>query len=320
MMKRKQTISKIIACLMICTLTAAVFGCGSSGRSGGDTGSGDGAQTKEYRFAGYYNWFLGQEEYRSAIEFYEEGDDTIQISDQFASKAYRDGDYLILEATGQQRDALIEQNHTILDQAIEQICQRDDTARVEYAQDWTSVTFYLSIESFAEAFSADSLSLMGDMLGMASIVLSNQVLTTGDCNTAIDLEVINSESGYRAARAVFPYESLNITDKDWAASTTADVTQPSSTEGYSYVPAVVTEANDQKIIFEPEEESAMYRDDKQLCLCLDSNYADDVHLPYGLEAGERVHLLLDGQYAVHEDGDDIPDIWPLALIPDKYFK
>ena len=91
-------------------------------------------------------------------------------------------------------------------------------------------------------------------------------------------------------------------------------------EGYSYVLATVAEVSDQKIIFEPDGESGMYQADPQLCLCLDSNYADDVHLPYGLEAGDKVYLALDGLYAIHEDGDDIPDIWPAALVPEEYFR
>ena len=157
------------------------------------------------------------------------------------------------------------------------------------------------------------------MLGITSMILSNQVLLTGDCNAAVDLEVINTDSGHKVADAVFPYESLSITDKDWTASQTADVDKPSSMEGYSYVLATVAEVSDQKIIFEPDGESGMYQDDPQLCLCLDSNYADDVHLPYGLEAGDKVYLALDGLYAIHEDGDDIPDIWPIALVPEEYF-
>ena len=29
---------------------------------------------------------------------------------------------------------------------------------------------------------------------------------------------------------------------------------------------------------------------------------------------------LDGSYALHEDGDDIPDIAPVAVIPEKYYE
>lgn len=313
-MKGKKAMRKAIILLLICAVAAAASGCAK----GNVTGNG-GDQTEEYRFAGYYNWFLGQEEYKDALSFFIDNDDNLHISDQFASQVYRDGEYLILEATGQQRDALVEQNRKLLDQAIEEICMRDDTADVEYAQDWSSVTFHLNIENFEEAFSAAGLGLMGDMLGITSMILSNQVLLTGDCNAAVDLEVINTESGHKVADAVFPYESLSITDKDWTASQTADVDKPSSMEGYSYVLATVAEVSDQKIIFEPDGASGMYQDDPQLCLCLDSNYADDVHLPYGLEAGDKVYLALDGLYAIHEDGDDIPDIWPIALVPEEYF-
>lgn len=63
-MKGKKAMRKAIILLLICAVAAAVSGCAK----GNVTGDG-GDQTEEYRFAGYYNWFLGQEEYKDALSF-----------------------------------------------------------------------------------------------------------------------------------------------------------------------------------------------------------------------------------------------------------
>ena len=59
--------------------------------------------------------------------------------------------------------------------------------------------------------------------------------------------------------------------------------------------------------------------DESLCLCLDSVYAEDVTLPYHIEVGDVFVLRVNGYYAMHEDGDDIPDIAPVAIIPEQYY-
>ena len=60
-------------------------------------------------------------------------------------------------------------------------------------------------------------------------------------------------------------------------------------EGYSYVLATVGKSAIRRSSLNRTERVDV-SDDPQLCLCLDSNYADDVHLPYGLEAGDKVYL------------------------------
>ena len=86
---------KAIILLLICAVAAAASDVQKGMlRNGGD-------QTEEYRFAGYYNWFLGQEEYKGLSEFFQIMMTTFIGSDQFASQVYRDGEYLILERQGQ---------------------------------------------------------------------------------------------------------------------------------------------------------------------------------------------------------------------------
>lgn len=81
----------------------------------------------------------------------------------------------------------------------------------------------------------------------------------------------------------------------------------------------VKEIETDKIIFTPEKNGSFYTNDESLCLCLDSVYADEVNLPYHIEKGDVFVLRVDGTYALHEDGDDIPDIAPAAMIPEKYY-
>ena len=39
---------------------------------------------------------------------------------------------------------------------------------------------------------------------------------------------------------------------------------------------------------------------------------------YQLSKGDQVYLTLNGNYALHDDGDEIPDIAPMAIIPVQY--
>ena len=41
-------------------------------------------------------------------------------------------------------------------------------------------------------------------------------------------------------------------------------------------------------------------------------------MPYQLSKGDQVYLTLNGNYALHDDGDEIPDIAPMAIIPVQY--
>ena len=143
-------------------------------------------------------------------------------------------------------------------------------------------------------------------------------MTTGDCDSAVEIHIINLDSDYQVAEAIFPYESIQITSQDWLTSQQNDVTDSSKLEGYSRVLATVIEKNDNQIFFKPESTSSDYQKDEKLCLCLDSVYGEDVFMPYQLSKGDQVYLTLNGNYALHDDGDEIPDIAPMAIIPVQY--
>mgnify|MGYP000287887132 FL=1 len=91
-------------------------------------------------------------------------------------------------------------------------------------------------------------------------------------------------------------------------------------DGYIDMKMIVEQVDSDKIIFAPQEKDSFYSNDESLCLCLDSVYADDIKLPHQIEEGDVFVLRLDGSYALHEDGDDIPDIAPVAMIPEKYYE
>ena len=65
------------------------------------------------------------------------------------------------------------------------------------------------------------------MLGIISLVTASRVLTTGDCDSAVEIHIINLDSDYQVAEAIFPYESIQITSQDWLTSQQNDVTDSS---------------------------------------------------------------------------------------------
>ena len=48
----------------------------------------------EYRFAGYYGWFLGKAYYEDVMSYLESDNNSVQIGKEYGEKAYRDGEYL----------------------------------------------------------------------------------------------------------------------------------------------------------------------------------------------------------------------------------
>lgn len=299
-------IKRLLCAVLICTLIVPAAGCAPAK-----------PQTQEYRFASYYHWFLGKDFYEDAMSFFTSGDEEgLYINEKFGENAREDGNYLIIEATDEQRDALIEQNRLLIAQAADELQPYGNRDSVKFAADWSTLTLTVDAIPFEDPVSG--LDFSGNIFGIISMAMANRVLTSGDCDELLEVTVVNAESGHTLGKALFPYESLTITDKDLKASESTDVTWTSSWEGYSRLLATVEEVSEEKLIFRPLSDRIMYVDDELLCVCLDSVYAEDLRLPYGLTAGDEVWLTLDGLYAIHEDGDDIQDIAPLALIPAEY--
>lgn len=111
--------------------------------------------------------------------------------------------------------------------------------------------------------------------------------------------------------------SIILTDKDWKKSEKEDVNISSKYEGYTRIETTIEEITEDKIIFQPSSEQKLYNDER-LELCLDSVYAEGVYIPYGLTKGDQVSIMVNGKYAFHDDGNDIPDIAPIFIIPSQY--
>ncbi len=302
---------------LLCILLAAAFVAGAAGCSAQNAPA-PAADTTEYRFKGYYDWFLGKEEYQDFMQYVSSEENTVKINPQYAQQAYRDGDYLVILATEEQKNRLIEQNFSLLEQAGEEFAQKGENYRIAYPEDCASITIYLDKENFQNVFSANAFDVGGNALGIISLAVANRVLLTGDCDACVQVNIINLESGFCVSQGLFPYQALHMTDQDWQTSLSQDVKQSSDLEGYTSLRATVSQMDEQKIVFSPVGERTVYAEDDLLAVCLDSVYADEWSLPYHLAPGDEVVLTVNGLYAIHEDGDDIPDIAPLALIPAKY--
>lgn len=313
-MKFRKILCLVSACCLLLGLTSCAGNTDPAPQEGQEELA---SETAEYRFPAYYKWFLGKDYYKDIMSYLASGDESVEIDKAYGEAAYEEGNYLIVQATEDQRDALIGQNDVLIDQAAAEFAEKGDGYKIEYAQDYSTAAIYLDQKSFIDIFSEESFDTGGNMFGIISLITANRVLETGDCDSGVDVTIVNVNSGFVASSGFFPYEDIAITDKDWAASETADVNQSSEYDGYSQIRAEVTAISEEKIIFQPDPESALYTEDEELALCLDSTAAEDITLPYNLEEGDQVLLTVDGMYSLHEDGDDIPDIAPLAVIPSE---
>lgn len=280
-------------------------------------------ETKEYRFAGYYQWFLGQPEYQDIFTAQE--NDAYTIDKAYGEEAYQEGDYLILHATDEQRDALIKQNETIFQEALN-ASSFLTTDSITIDDQYETITISLDDHLAQQLVSSDAFLSSGqfnfgkDLLAILNITLANHVLLCGDSDIGIQVTIQNQESDHIAAQAYYPYQSVSITQTDWETSRQQDVKRSSETEGYQFIKATIQSIDEQRIIFALAEDRPFYEEEPVVELCFDSVYADDLYLPYQLEKGDCVFLEADGLVALHEDDDDIPDIAPLAIIPEKYIQ
>ena len=269
-----------------------------------------------YRFLAYYDWFLGQDEY---VDFWEsESGPVYELNPQYGNSIDYDGKYLLITADESQRQALLKQNENLLEEAVSVLETSDDRFLVSYDTNYEKVTLTIDNmqnEMVTQLFAANNLELMRQYLGVVSIALANRILLTGDCNSILVTEIINGDSGYIAATALFPFQSLTLTDEDWLKSQNEDVLLSAEYAGYDWMDFTIEEADDIHLILKPaDEEREFYFDDERLEICLDSVYAEDLFLPYGLKAQDKVSFLVDGLYAIHDDGNNIPDIAPMALM------
>ena len=299
--------------ISIIALTFLIILCGCSSKDKEEKID----EVKEYRFASYYSWFLGKEYYEDLMSYQSSDNQTIDIGKEYGEKAYLDGEYLIVEASEQQKNALIAQNDKLLQQAIDVFSSIEKGFDVNVGDDYKTLSILMNQKSMQDVFSDDTFDTGINILGIINLINANRVLQTGDSNACVEVTIQNLNSGNIVSKALFPYESISLTDKDWEKSETEDVMISSKYEEYTRIEATIEEITEEKIIFQPSSEQQLY-DDERLELCLDSVYAEDVYIPYGLTKGDKVSLMVNGMYAIHDDGNDIPDLAPISIIPLQY--
>ena len=296
---KKQISILLVLCMVICF-------CSCTAQKENDL--------KEYRLRAY--WFIGQENYEDIFTYVTSDDEEqLSIDKKYGADIYEEGDSLVITADEEQKNALIEKNRSLIEQASEEFRAGEPLCRTEYEEDYSQITFFINAEESRE----DIFKRLGHAFSIMCMVMTNRVLVTGDSDTCIKVTVKNAESGYTAAKSLWPYEQLNITDNDLEESHNHDVKISSKLKDYNILKATVVEKTDDKIILEPDNGSEMYADDSKLAICLDSVYAEDLTFPHEINIGDRFVLYTDGKYALHDDGDDIPDISAAAVIPDRYF-
>lgn len=261
-------------------------------------------------------YFLGKESYAD-IDNHET--DSFSLDSTYANEVTVEDEYLILEANDSQVKKLIENNQKMMEEIAQEFEAINDHFSVEWSDDYSSVIFNVDSEGLFSDDPNDALENMSHSFWINYILQTNRILMTHDCDIAIDVTYKNANSGYILSKGLFPYESFTLTENDWILSEKQDVLLSSNYDGYTDMKMTVKEIETDKIIFTPEKNGSFYTNDESLCLCLDSVYADDVNLPYHIEEGDVFVLRVDGNYALHEDGDDIPDIAPAAMIPEKYY-
>lgn len=262
-------------------------------------------------------YFLGKDSYASVKDH---DIDDFHLDSAYADEVKVEEDCLILEASDSQIKNLIENNRTILKEIAREYESIKDDYSVEWSDDYSSVTFCVDDEGLFPGNMTEALENMNHTFWISTILQTNRALIDQDCDTAVNVTYKNVESGYVLSEGLFPYEPFTITQEDWQLSQSQDVIRSLEYDGYIDMKMTVKEADEDKLIFTPQEKDSFYADDENLCLCLDSVYADEVTLPHSIEEGDVFVVRVDGSYALHEDGDDIPDIAPVAVIPERYYE
>lgn len=277
--------------------------------------------TEEFILGDNCKWFLGQPSYQQLMADIKAQDyKPLEPGNEYYTSITIDGDELRLEVTEKQKENIIANNVKLAQGAVEVFSQLSDKNTAEWNDDFSNLTFYMDCEkSYGDNVVQSGMNM--ESVVMLNYVMSiNRVLVTGDRDEVINTTVINAESGHILANALMPFEPVSITSKDYEVSKTQDVVETSKYDEYEEVKMEVKSIDENRIIFTPLERDKFYTNDESLCLCLDSVYAEEVAIPTSLKAGDVMVLRVNGMYALHDDGDDIPDIAPLTMVPLKYWE
>lgn len=274
---------------------------------------------QEYVLNADSKWFLGKPTYEQVLEDIKSGNYIpLETPNEYYTEAVIEGNIIHLKVTEKQKEKLLANNEKLARDAEAVFKQLSEKNSVEWNEDFSKVTYHIDYEKILTDSMVKSAVNMEDVVMINVIMYINRKLTTGVSGDVIDTTVINAESGYVLANALMPYEPISISYEDYELSKTQDVAESWVYNGYTEIKMEVKAVDEQKIIFTPLERDKLYTEDESLCLCLDSVYAQDVTVPSDLKEGDIVLLRLDGTYAMHNDGDDIPDIAPLTMVPLKY--
>ena len=269
-------------------------------------------ESEEYILPLSSQYFLGKLSYD---EIKDNNSDTFP----YAESVEVDGDFLIIEVTPSQVDNIIENNLKLMEEIETEFLAINDDFSIRWSEDYSTVEFNVNYEGIITDDVMETLGNLSHSYWINSILLTNRILVSKDSDIAITVIYKNADSGHIIAKALFPYETISMTDEDFKLSESQDVLMSSEYLDYFDMQMIVKEVSDDKIIFTPQDNDSFYIDDKALSLCLDSVYAEDVTLPYKVEVGDVYIVRVNGNYALHDDGDDIPDIAPVAIIPEDYY-
>ncbi len=274
----------------------------------------------EYRLPEGAQWIIGQGSYADILKDRDERVSAVsELDPAYGVSAVLEDGCLILSATEDQRQNVIAHNTELAREAAQAFGELSHLHSVEWSEDFSTVTCRLYYPDCIGADMKETAENMVPLSIISYILHLNRILTTGDCDAPIKLTLKNGKSGYICAAGLMPYEGAETSDKDWERSMTEDVLQSERLEGYQDLRMELSEIDGEKLIFTPLERNGFYQNDEKLCLCMDSVYGEEVTLPYYIEVGDVFVLRVDGGYALHEDGDNIPDLAPRAMIPEKYY-
>lgn len=237
--------------------------------------------TTEYRLPADAQWYIGKDSYPKAGDHMAaDTSAAVKLDKKYGQKAVLDGEYLLLEASDAQKQAVIDCNTALAEQGVRAFEALSDRHTVEWSEDFSTVTYFFDYPSCISPGAEETLQDLSHLVWIDHILLTNRILTTGDCDAPIRVIYKNPESGHVLASGLYPYEPLVVGQEDWEQSNLQDVSRSSRYADYADLSMTVREVSPDKILFTPQATDGFYGEDEQLCLCLDSVYADEVVVPY----------------------------------------
>lgn len=214
---RKQLIAglMILMILVLCACGEAGSGNGAGVPAAGTENVDTGASGPQYSFPKSYAWFLGKTDYAplgSSTEAVPSGE--FPMPEEFADAAVVQGNRIIITASDEKRDALINQNDLLLSQALDAWMNLNPEYTFENDDDYSSMTFGMD-ESYSRIDVDHQIEETNLMLTILYMIHANHILKSGDSNISTDVRLDNYHSGKKAAEFSYPAQTLNFASIDW---------------------------------------------------------------------------------------------------------